>query len=138
MSLHFDQKNLLEYVEGIFSQIKGEFTIDSLEENAIIVRMSVEERHLRPGGTVSGPSMFALADVSVFMSVIAAIGPKALTVTTNCSMDFMRKPLANADLIATCKLLKIGKTLAVGDVLIYSDGTQDAAARATLTYAIRS
>ena len=138
MSLHFDKKNLLEYVEGIFSQIKGEFTIDSLEENAIIVRMSVEERHLRPGGTVSGPSMFALADVSVFMSVIAAIGPKALTVTTNCSMDFMRKPLANADLIATCKLLKIGKTLAVGDVLIYSDGTQDAAARATLTYAIRS
>mgnify|MGYP001433451067 CR=1 FL=1 len=138
MSLHFDKKNLLDYVEGIFSQIKGEFTIDSLEENAIIVRMSVEERHLRPGGTVSGPSMFALADVSVFMSVIAAIGPKALTVTTNCSMDFMRKPLANADLIATCKLLKIGKTLAVGDVLIYSDGTQDAAARATLTYAIRS
>ena len=136
MSLQFDKKTLLEYVEGIFSQIKGEFTIDSLEENSIIVRMSIQERHLRPGGTVSGPSMFALADISVYMSVIAAIGPISLTVTTNCSMDFMRKPLPNADIIAECRLLKTGKNLAVGDVQIYSDGTKELVARATFTYAI--
>ena len=136
MSLHFNEKTLLEYVEGIFPQIKGEFSIDKLEKNTIIVRMPVQDRHLRPGGTVSGPSMFALADVAVYMSVLAAIGPKALTVTTNCSMDFMRKPVANVDVIASCKLLKMGKTLAVGDVLIYSDGNKAAVARATLTYAI--
>ena len=136
MSLHFDEKTLLEYVESIFPQIKGEFSIEKLEKNAIIVRMRVQDRHLRPGGTVSGPSMFALADVAVYMSVLAAIGPKALAVTTNCSMDFMRKPLANADLIASCKLLKMGKTLAVGDVLMCSDGTENVVARATLTYAI--
>ena len=136
MSLNFDEETLLEYVESIFPQIKGEFSIEKLEKNAIIVRMRVQDRHLRPGGTVSGPSMFALADVAVYMSVLAAIGPKALAVTTNCSMDFMRKPLANADLIASCKLLKMGKTLAVGDVLICSDCNKDAVARATLTYAI--
>ena len=136
MSLHFNEKTLLEYVEGIFPQIKDEFSIDKLEKNTIIVRMPVQDRHLRPGGTVSGPSMFALADVAVYMSVLAAIGPKALTVTTNCSMDFMRKPVANVDVIASCTLLKMGKTLAVGDVLICSDGNKAAVARATLTYAI--
>lgn len=136
MSLHFDEKTLLQYVEGIFPQIKSEFLIDKLEANAINVRMKVQDRHLRPGGTVSGPSMFALADVAVYMSILAAIGPKELTVTTNCSIDFMRKPVANADLIASCKLLKMGKTLAVGDVLICSESTNYAVARATLTYAI--
>jgi uncharacterized protein (TIGR00369 family) len=80
--------------------------------------------------------MFALADVAVYMSVLASIGPKALTVTTNCSMDFMRKPVANVDVIASCTLLKMGKTLAVGDVLMFSDGNKAAVARATLTYAI--
>ena len=136
MSLHFDKKTLLEYVEGIFPQIKDEFLIDMLEEDAIVVRMRVQNKHLRPGGTVSGPSIFALADVAVYMSVLAAIGPKKLTVTTNCSIDFMRKPIANANLIASCKLLKMGKSLAVGDVLISSEGSKKAVARATLTYAI--
>tara|TARA_E500000331_G_C16875785_1_gene548236 strand:- start:35 stop:463 length:429 start_codon:yes stop_codon:yes gene_type:complete len=136
MSLHFDKKTLLEYVEGIFPQIKDEFLIDMLEEDAIVVRMRVQNKHLRPGGTVSGPSIFALADVAVYMSVLAAIGPKKLTVTTNCSIDFMRKPIANANLIASCKLLKMGKSLAVGDVLMSSEGSKKAVARATLTYAI--
>ena len=136
MSLQFDKKTLLKYIESIFAQIKGEFTIDSLKKDSITVRMPIEERHLRPGGTVSGPSMFALADISVYMSVIAAIGPKSLTVTTNCSMDFMRKPLPNADIIAECRLLKIGRTSTVGDVQIYSDGTKELVARATFTYAI--
>ena len=136
MSLHFDKKTLLEYVEGIFPQIKDEFLIDMLEEDAIVVRMRVQNKHLRPGGTVSGPSIFALADVAVYMSVLAAIGPKKLTVTTNCSIDFMRKPISNANLIASCKLLKMGKSLAVGDVLMSSEGSKKAVARATLTYAI--
>lgn len=136
MSLHFDEKTLLEYVEGIFPQIKGNFAIDKLEENTTVVRLVVQERHLRPGGTVSGPSMFELADVSAYMSVLAAIGPEVLAVTTNCSIDFMRKPTSNADLIASCTLLKMGKTLAVGDVLIYSEGKKEAVARATLTYAV--
>ena len=87
MSLHFNKETLLAYVESIFPQISGEFEIDHLSEELLIVRLKVQERHLRPGGTVSGPSMFNLADISVYLSVLAAIGPEALTVTTNCSLD---------------------------------------------------
>ena len=136
MSLHFNKETLLEYVETIFPQIKGEFQIDHLDEAMLIVRLLVQEHHLRPGGTVSGPSMFSLADISVYLSVLAAIGPEALTVTTNCSLDFMRKPMAETDLLAHCKLLKLGKSLAVGDVLIFSDGMDKPVARATMTYSI--
>ncbi len=136
MSLHFNKETLLEYVEMIFPQIRGEFQIDHLDNGLLIVRLLVHERHLRPGGTVSGPSMFSLADISVYLSVLAAIGPEALTVTTNCSLDFMRKPVSEADLLAHCKLLKLGKSLAVGDVLIYSDGMDKPVARATMTYSI--
>ena len=136
MSLHFNKETLLEYVETIFPQIKGEFQIDHLDEALLIVRLLVQEHHLRPGGTVAGPSMFSLADISVYLSVLAAIGPEALTVTTNCSLDFMRKPVSETDLLAHCKLLKLGKSLAVGDVLIFSDGMDKPVARATMTYAI--
>jgi len=66
----------------------------------LVVRLRVSERHLRPGGTVSGPSMFALADVGMYLAILARLGPVALAVTTNCSIDFMRKPAAGADLIA--------------------------------------
>ena len=136
MSLNFNKETLLEYVETVFPQIKGEFQIDYLDESFLIVRLLAQEHHLRPGGTVSGPSMFSLADISVYLSVLAAIGPEALTVTTNCSLDFMRKPVSEADLLAHCKLLKLGKSLAVGDVLIFSDGMDKPVARATMTYAI--
>ena len=136
MSLHFNKETLLEYVETIFPQIKGEFQIDHLDEALLIVRLLVQEHHLRPGGTISGPSMFSLADISVYLSVLAAIGPEALTVTTNCSLDFMRKPVSERDLLAHCKLLKLGKSLAVGDVLIFSDGMDKPVARATMTYSI--
>ena len=136
MSLHFNKETLLEYVETIFPQIKGEFQIDHLDEALLIVRLLVQEHHLRPGGTVAGPSMFSLADISVYLSILAAIGPEALTVTTNCSLDFMRKPVSETDLLAHCKLLKLGKSLAVGDVLIFSDGMDKPVARATMTYSI--
>jgi|SRR5690554_4632514 len=102
----------------------------------ITVRLNVAERHLRPGGTVSGPSMFALADVAVYLAVMAMIGPKALAVTTNCSLDFMRKPSADANLIGKCRLLKLGRVLAVGDVLLYSEGMEQPVARSTMTYSI--
>lgn len=100
------------------------------------MRLLTAERHLRPGGTVSGPSMFALADVSVYAMVLARVGRKALAVTTNCSLDFMRKPEAGRDVIAECRLLKLGRVLAVGDVLMFSEGSDKPVARATLTYSI--
>ena len=100
------------------------------------LRLKVAERHLRPGGTVSGPSMFALADCAVYAIVLAMVGRQALAVTTSCAMDFMRKPEAGRDLVARCRLLKLGRVLAVGDVLIFSEGAEAPVARASMTYSI--
>lgn len=123
-------------IEEVFPQVGGDFTIEALEPMAVRVRMNIAERHLRPGGTVSGPSMFSLADVGMYFAVLAMIGPVPLAVTTNCSIDFMRKPEAGRDLIAEARLLKLGRALAVGDVLIRSEGSDKVVARAGLTYSI--
>ena len=80
--------------------------------------------------------MFALADVAVYLALLAQIGPVALAVTANSSMDFLRKPAAGADLIGRARMLKVGRSLAVGDVLIFAEGGADPVARATLTYSI--
>ncbi|MDW3221401.1 MAG: PaaI family thioesterase [Paracoccaceae bacterium] len=124
------------FLDQAFEQVKGEFTIEHVAPNHVTVRLNVQEKHLRPGGTVSGPSMFALADVSAYLVTMAMIGPEALAVTTNCSIDFMRKPASGVDLIAKVHLLKLGKQLSVSDVMIYSDGLEAPVARASLTYAI--
>jgi uncharacterized protein (TIGR00369 family) len=99
------------------------------------LRMTYDERNLRPGGTLSGPSMMALADLALYVAILAQIGPVALAVTTNLSFNFLRKPLAR-DLIAECRLLKLGKRLAVGEVLLRSDGQAEIACHATGTYSI--
>ncbi|WP_420398227.1 PaaI family thioesterase [Nioella sp.] len=136
MALAMDKSALSAFLQTEFAQVADDFTIEEVREMGILVRLKVDERHLRPGGTVSGPSMFALADVSIYLAVLAMIGPKALAVTTNISMDFMRKPAAATDLLCDCRLLKLGKTLAVGDCLIRSDGMEAPVARASMTYAI--
>ncbi|CUH66088.1 putative domain 1 [Thalassovita autumnalis] len=136
MPLQMTAAELQNFVGEVFPQVKDDFVIEELEEMRVKVRMVIGEQHLRPGGTVSGPSMFALADVSVYLAVMAMIGPKALAVTTNSSLDFMRKPAAGVDLIAECRLLKLGKVLAVGDVLLFSEGMAAPVARAAMTYSI--
>ncbi|MCX7645818.1 MAG: PaaI family thioesterase [Rhodobacteraceae bacterium] len=127
---------LHDFLAEQFPQVKDDFRVQALTENAITVRLPVAERHLRPGGTVSGPTMFALADVAVYLMILSRIGPVALAVTTSCAIDFLRKPAAGRDLIAEARLLKLGRTLAVGDVLVYSEGTAEPVARASVTYAI--
>jgi uncharacterized protein (TIGR00369 family) len=119
-----------------FPQIDGEFVVDQVDDDAIVMRLPVADRHLRPGGTVSGPSMFALADVSFYVAVLAHVGPKALAVTTNCNIDFMRKPAAGQDLLGKATVLKLGRSLIVGDVMIYSEGMNKPVARASLTYSV--
>jgi uncharacterized protein (TIGR00369 family) len=136
MSVKMTAEELMAFLDREFPQVSGEFAIEEVGDMQIRTRLLVAERHLRPGGTVSGPSIFALADVSVYLGILAMIGPEGLAVTTNCSIDFMRKPAAGVDLIAECRLLKLGRVLAVGDVLIYSDGMSAPVARASLTYSI--
>ncbi len=119
-----------------FPQVSGEFTVDSVAPMQAVIRLSPSDRHLRPGGTVSGPTLFALADLAIYLALLAIIGPEALAVTTNASIDFMRKPASGRDLLAEARLLKLGRVLAVGDVLIRSEGEAEPVARAALTYSI--
>lgn len=136
MSLKMNREELEEFLHEAFPQVAQDFRVEAVAPNEITVRLQVDNRHLRPGGTVSGPSIFALADVAVYLAILAMIGPKALAVTTSCAIDFMRKPEAGADMIATAKLLKLGRVLAVGDVLMHSEGNTAPVARASLTYSL--
>ena len=136
MGLALQRAEVSAYLDEIFPQVRGDFTVDALEPMRITMRLNTAERHLRPGGTVSGPAMFALADVTVYALVLSMVGKTALAVTTNCSMDFMRKPEAGRALIAEGRLLKLGRVLAVGDVLMMSDGSDKPVARASMTYSI--
>ena len=131
-----DRDELQAFLARSFAQVADDFQVVSVAPGEIEVRMRVGDDDLRPGGTVSGPTMFSLAVVSVYLAILAMIGPRALTVTTNVSIDFLRKPVARADLIGRCRLLKLGRSLAVGDVLIYSDGGAEPVARASMTYSI--
>ncbi len=131
-----DAAEMNAFLGRVFLEVAGEFHVEEVRGDTVTLRLFVQDRHLRPGGTVSGPAMFSLADVTAYMVTLAHIGPRALAVTTNCSIDFMRKPAAGVDLIAKGRLLKLGKQLSVSDVLIYSEGMDKPVARASLTYAI--
>ena len=136
MELALSKDELSAYLEEVFPQVRGEFRIDALSVEGITMRLLVQDHHLRPGGTLSGPSMFSLADVCVYALVLSRLGREALAVTTNASFDFMRKPSGSVDLIGHGRLLKLGRVLAVGDVLIYSEGDDRPVARSTMTYSI--
>ena len=126
---------LQDFLVAEFPQVARDYVVESVAPMEAEVRLKVGEHSLRPGGTISGPAMFALADVAVYLAILAMIGPVALAVTTNCSIDFMRKPAAGVDLKAKARLLKLGRILAVGDVLMHS-AAPEPVARATLTYSI--
>ena len=129
------REELAEFLDEVFPQIRGEAEIEAIGPMTARMRLAVAERHLRPGGTISGPTMFMLADVTFYAAVLAMIGREPLTVTTNLSINFLRKP-ALRDLVAEARLLKLGRTLAVGDATVFSDGDDRAVAHASVTYAI--
>src|SRR4029077_17890168 len=110
-------------------------SIERVNYGNIRVKRRFQENHIRPGGTISGPTMMELADFAKYAAVFSAIGPPPLAVPTNLDTNFLRNP-AQADLIAEARLMKIGKRLAVGEVTIYSDGSADAVAHVTSTYSI--
>jgi uncharacterized protein (TIGR00369 family) len=121
-----------------FSQMAGTDSpnvIDDAWHGGCRVRRKFNERSLRPGGTISGPTMMGLTDFSMYVAILASIGPVPLAVTTNLNINFLRKPAAR-DLIAEVKLIKLGKRLAVGEVEIYCEGEEDMVAHATATYSI--
>ncbi len=136
MTIRIGAKEMAAFLDEVFPQVRGEFEIERLDAEALVMRLNVGDRHLRPGGTVSGPAMFGLADVAAYVATMARIGPEALAVTTNCSIDFMRKPEAGRDVLAKAEVLKLGRSLSVVDVRLFSEGADAPVARATLTYSI--
>jgi len=99
------------------------------------IKQNYHEHSLRPGGTVSGPVMMRLADTCVYVAVLASVGWTPLAVTTSLNINFLRKP-SPAALIGECRLVKLGKRLAVGEVSIRSEGEEHLVAHATATYSI--
>jgi acyl-coenzyme A thioesterase PaaI-like protein len=122
------------FLKTQFPQNKTQ-VIEVGNRSAKVVR-EIGEDDLRPGGTVSGPILFSVADAGVYAALLGEIGIVPLAVTTNLSMNFMRKPPADRRIIGDCKLLKVGKSLAVGEVTLYSEGMSEPVAHAVATYSI--
>lgn len=135
MPLAMTIPDLAAFLDAEFPEVRGRFEILALAPARAEVRMRARAEDLRPGGTVSGPAMFALADVSFYIATLAMIGPEPLTVTTGAAIDFLRKP-APGPMLAEARILKLGRSLSVGDVLLRSEGAEAVVARASLTYSI--
>ncbi len=112
-------------------------SIEAVWERGCRVRQTFRTSSLRPGGTISGAAMMALADFAMYVAVLAAIGPVPLAVTINLNINFLRKAAAG-DLTAQARLLKVGKRLAVGEVDVRCDGQDELVAHVTSTYSIPS
>ena len=110
--------------------------IERADGKSCLVCEPFNERMLRPGGTVSGPTLMALADCAMYVVLLSAIGPVGLAVTTNLNINFLRKGQPGQDVLAAAKLLKLGKRLAVGEVNLLSGTAPDPIAHVTATYSI--
>lgn len=129
-----DRAQLTEFLRAEFPQSR--VSIDAVTAQGVIVRQTIGFEHLRPGGTVSGPALMAVADVALYLSILAILGPVALAVTTSLTINFLRKPTGDADVLGECRLLKVGKRLVVGEVILYSDGSRLPVAHVTGTYSV--
>lgn len=130
---------LEQFLRREFPQFFGEGStvrIERADGMTCLVREPFHERMLRPGGTVSGPTLMALADCAMYVVLLSAIGPVGLAVTTNLNINFLRKGAPGQDVLAEARLLKLGKRLAVGEVTLLSGDSPDPIAHVTATYSI--
>jgi uncharacterized protein (TIGR00369 family) len=126
---------LRKFIAEEFPHPPSDVDIEHLDDTTIRVRQRTSTRNLRPGGTVSGPTLMAMVDFGFYLLVLGRLGPVAHAVTTNLNINFMRKP-EPGDLVGEGRLLKLGRSLAVGDFTVWSDGVKDPVAHATVTYSI--
>ena len=123
-----------EFLTASFPQSKC--IVDEVGPGTATIRHLIGEAELRPGNTVAGPVLMFVADVALYVAVFGKIGIVPLAVTTSLNVNFLRKPSADAAIIGVCKMLKFGKSLAVGEVTIYSEGNPEPVAHAVGTYSI--
>jgi uncharacterized protein (TIGR00369 family) len=110
--------------------------VEEIGDGCATVAHAVGPNELRPGGTVSGPVLMTVADVALYVAILGEIGVVPLAVTTSLNINFLRKPSADRRIMGVCKLIKVGKALAVGEVSLYSEGLTDLIAHAVGTYSI--
>jgi len=128
-------REVADFMKTVLSQVRLPVEIEELRDGFLRIRVGVTDRNLRPGGTISGPTLMSIADTAMYQLVLGMIGPVPLALTTNLNINFLRAPKL-ADIIAEVEMLKLGKRLAVGQVTIYSDSNDDPVAHATVTYSI--
>lgn len=125
------------FLDGVFPQMMQDgkvFRTQTVEPGVVTVRFEPNERHMRPGGTLSGPSVFALIDVAAYIAVLAHVGPVALAVTTGATVNFLHRP-EPGPLLCETRLIKLGKRLAVTDALV-RDEADRIVAQASVTYSV--
>ena len=142
--LQMDAAALDEFMQAAFGG-RPAWTIERLDTDGMRVRQPTGSGDSRPGGTVSGPTLMTLADAVAYMVVLSHIGPAAFAVTSNLTINFLRRPRM-VDLVVEGRLLKLGRSLAVVDVLLYSDSSETdggdteqleaPVAQATVTYSL--
>ena len=128
------KNEIAEFLAREFPQSKC--IVDSVDESGATVRHPVGVAELRPGGTVAGPVLMTVADVAMYVAILGRIGIVPLAVTTSLNINFLRKPAADRAVIGVCTLLKLGRSLVVGEVTLYSQGDDAAVAHAVGTYSI--
>ena len=133
----FTLEELTAYLVDVFPQIwsRGDYSIEDVGPMSATVRLAYHPDHLRPGGTISGPAMFTLSDLALYVAILHELGRVKLAMTTSLTINFLRKPEPR-DLIGRANLIKLGKRLAVGEVALFSEGSDEMAAHATGTYSI--
>lgn len=129
------REELQQFLLDSFPDSPPAAIVEEVADTGVVMRLPVTQVNSRPGGTVSGPSLMALADTTAWLSVLAQIGPVALAVTTSLHIDFLRRP-ALVDVVSEGSLLKLGRRLAVTDVTMRSQGSDDVIAKAQVTYSI--
>lgn len=127
-----------EFLDREFAELRRAaptLRVEAVAHGFARLRLGYDPQSLRPGGTISGPAMFTLADVAMYVAVLASIGPVALAVTTNLNINFLRRP-PPGDLLGEAQLLKLGKSLAVGEIHLFAPCASESVAHAVSTYAL--
>ena len=127
-------QQISDFMAESFPQSK--VSIDAVDAESATVRHKIGLEELRPGGTVSGPVLMAVADAALYIAIFGRLGIVPLAVTTSLTVNFLRKPESGRDIVGVCKLMKSGRSLAVGEVWLYSAGSDEPVAHAVGTYAL--
>lgn len=128
------REEIADFIAAEFPQTR--VVIEDVGDRGATVSLETGEADLRPGGTVSGPTLMAVADVALYVAVLGAIGIVPLAVTTSLTINFLRKPESHKRVIGKCALMKVGRSLVMGEVALYSEGVADPVAHVVGTYSV--